>query len=221
MAEENTQQEQTKQQAEPTVNVDEIVSKVTQAASKQIEEATSASAKKTADEVSRKITERLGKAILGEKQKTHNEEALEMVVTDPVKTLAATKGVAVKESVDTMLGIIAAREVKAEVLGEFTSEYPELKSKSKQKIVEALVQSKRDSGKSFEDAYRESCKEVVSEFGLKSVKEAQREKGYSLSTPSGGGRSAPSDTKEKDAKASALSFISEMRAKANALRNRK
>lgn len=207
--------------SQPNINVEDIVSKVTQAASKQIEEATATASKKTADEVSKKITERLGKAILGEKVKTQNDEVLEMVVSDPIKTFAATKDVAVRESVDTMLGVLATRELRAEVKSEFVSEYPELKSQSKQKIVDALVQSKRDSGMSYGDALRESYKEVVTEFGLKSVKEAQRERGYSLSSPGGGGRTASPDQQQVDAKASASSFLKEMQARAAAVRNRK
>lgn len=177
--------------------------------------------KKSAEIANAKLKE-FGKQLAGEPQEDPKERFLKELVNDPGRVLGAVKDSAKREAKSEIREEDsrnqAVKNVQREVVGKAIEEYPELKQGHKLSLLEKLAEDYEGQGKSYRDALDLATKDVVKEFGLKSVSEEQRAGNYAYGVPGGGGHSPGSPVKNEAQSNS--DFLSAMRARAASVRKK-
>lgn len=199
----------------PEVNVDVIVQKATEEATKAAEKI----ANKKAMEIANERLSKAASVLKGEPERSADDQVLEVFTKDPLKTLHTLKEITKKELRDELAADTERKQVEFNTVNPFIKEYPELNSPKKLALVERLADEYVSKGQSREQALKTACQETISEFGLKSVSEQERQEGYSAGLPSGGGFRQPA-TKFSEEK-SQQDFLSGMRNRMQGYRTKK
>lgn len=213
------------EQAKPEaklVTQEDVAALVETASKAAIEKATKLANEKAEAAINQRMRE-AGRILSGEQDKSDpNVDFITRFAQEPIKVITGVKDYAKQEAYQQFKTEAAAERIQTEVAEKFKKEYPELAAGNKAKLVDALARTKIAEGKPLREALEESFKETVSEFGLKSVSDSQREASYALGIPTGGGYvgGGSDGTKAYNAEESAAAFVKGQRARLSSFKRK-
>lgn len=197
---ETVQQEAVQAKPEPQIDIKSITDKVLGEVTKKTQEL----AETRAQELTSQKFNQLGRALLGEKDIDPDAELIKNIAKSPREVLYGLKEISKQEMRAEFQAQLQLDKTKDKISNKYLNEFPDLTSGRKLSLVENLAKAKLEEGESYKDALDSAFKEVVEEFGLKSIKEAQNNSAYGYGIPNGSFNAAQAKKDEAD---SQLDFI--------------
>lgn len=206
-------------QAAPAFDTNAMVKTVTDAAV----EAATRIAEERSNAAAQQNAQRLNQAaaiLTGQPQVDIGEQVLKGLVADPIKFAKTISDATEARVMKTVKAQKATEDLQRSVMLPLIEEYPALKGAAKIALVEKLTEQKEAANIPYAEALKEAAQEVIKEFDLKPVSEAQRTNAALYAgLPGGGGMG--SGVAVRDETKSQQDFLSGMRSRMSSFRTKK
>ena len=199
--------------AAPSVDVAASTAAAVKAATEQAKTAT--------ENVAKDIKKTITTALNGEDKTDPSDSFLKAFAKDPLRAFQMTKQAAKDEVLATIADEKKIQNIQTQVVGPLIQEYPGLNSPKKMAMVEKITEQYQSQGKSYQEALKLACDDTIADLGLKSVSQIQQdEESNAGALPNGGGYLGNPPAQISNAKSS-QDFLTGMKERAAAFRQRK
>lgn len=199
--------------AAPVVDVAAITKAAVDAAKEQ--------AKTDTANVAADIKKSITTALNGEDKSDPSDSFLKAFAKDPVRAFQMTKEAAKNEVLEIIAHDNNTKKIQTQVVAPLLQEYPGLNSDKKMAMVEKITEKYQAQGKTYQEALKLACDDTIKDLGLKSVSQIQQEEESNAGAlPNGGGYLGNPPSQISNAKSSS-DFLTGMKDRAAAFRQRK